>query len=177
MIHFFCHWRTVLRVPIKQNLSFVLENSQEKREAFFLHPSAFSHLLLSFVIMSLHAIITIKGGNSMCSFSSKQKPYGSLVFALPLTSTSKRHHKNLRLSMLNRRRALLRDARRRKRMIVVKTEIEMKNLKLYMENQNIIEENKKLRKQAMLLHKENKVLLSELQMKLSEQNNNTSHFI
>ncbi|OIW07642.1 hypothetical protein TanjilG_17657 [Lupinus angustifolius] len=116
----------------------------------------------------------------MCPFSSKQNPYGSLVFALPLPSPSKRHHKNLRLNMLNRRRAQLKEAKQRKRMIVVKAEIERKNLKLYMENQNIIEENKKLRTQAMLLHKENKALLSELQNKISEQNNNNtynSHFM
>ncbi|KAE9617785.1 hypothetical protein Lal_00033460 [Lupinus albus] len=110
----------------------------------------------------------------MCSFSSKQNPYGSLVFSLPLPSASKGHNKNLRFSMLNRRRAQLKEARQRKRMIVVKAEIEMKNMKLYMENQNIIEENKKLRKQAMLLHKENKALLSQLQMKLSEQDNNNN---
>lgn len=57
-------------------------------------------------------------------------------------------------------------------MVVVKEEIEMKNLKLYVENKSIIEENDKLRKQAVLLHKENQALLSQLQKKLSAQHNN-----
>lgn len=56
-------------------------------------------------------------------------------------------------------------------MVVVKEEIEMKNLKLYVENKSIIEENDKLRKQAVLLHKENQALLSQLQKKLSAQHN------
>ncbi|KAL5166884.1 Protein LITTLE ZIPPER 2 [Glycine soja] len=109
----------------------------------------------------------------MCSFSSKQ----TLYLALPRPRTSKRHHhshRHLRLGMLNRRRAHLKEARQRKR-IVVKSEIQMKNLKLYMENQTIIEENEKLRKQAMLLHKENQALSSQLQKKLSGQNNNTNN--
>ncbi|CAL0328135.1 unnamed protein product [Lupinus luteus] len=110
----------------------------------------------------------------MCSFSSKNNPFGSLGLTLPLLYSSKRNHKHLRLSMLYRRRAQLKEARERKRMIVVKAEIEMKNLKLYMENQNMIEENEKLRKQAMLLHKENQTLLSQLQKKLSDQNNNNT---
>ncbi|XP_061339656.1 protein LITTLE ZIPPER 2-like [Gastrolobium bilobum] len=108
----------------------------------------------------------------MCSFSSKQTPYGALFLTLPRPWPSKRHHKHLQLGLLNRKRAQLKEARQRKRMIVVKAEIEMKNLKLYMENQSIIEENEKLRKQAMLLHKENQALLSQLQKKLSQQNNN-----
>ncbi|KAF1898007.1 hypothetical protein Lal_00032769 [Lupinus albus] len=111
----------------------------------------------------------------MCSFSSKQNPYGSPVLTLPLLCSSKRNHKHLRFTMLTRRRAQLKEARQRKRMIVVKAEIEMKNLKLYIENENIIEENEKLRKKAMLLHKENQTLLSQLQNKLSEQNNNTKN--
>lgn len=61
-------------------------------------------------------------------------------------------------------------------MIVVKAEIEMRNLKLYKENKSIIEENEKLRKQAMLLHIENRALLSQLQNNLCEENNNkTKH--
>ena len=70
----------------------------------------------------------------------------------------------------------MKEARQRKR-IVVKSEIQMKNLKLYMENQSIIEENEKLRKQAMLLHKENEALLFQLQKKLSEQNNSKTNQI
>lgn len=69
----------------------------------------------------------------------------------------------------------MKEARQRKRMIEVKEEIKMKNLKLYMENQTIIEENEKLRKQAMLLHKENQDLMTQLQIKLSELNNNTKN--
>ena len=68
-----------------------------------------------------------------------------------------------------RRRAQLKEAKQKK-LIVVKAEIKMKNLKLLMANQSIIEENEKLRKKAMLLHKENQALLSQLQKKLSEQN-------
>ncbi|CAJ1814799.1 unnamed protein product [Sphenostylis stenocarpa] len=111
----------------------------------------------------------------MCSFSSKQTLYSPLFLALPRPWSSKRHHRHLRLGLLNRRRAHLKEARHRKRMVVVKAEIQMKNLKLYMENQTIIEQNEKLRKQAMLLHKENQVLLLQLQKKLSEQNNNTKN--
>ncbi|KAK7294949.1 hypothetical protein RJT34_17849 [Clitoria ternatea] len=110
----------------------------------------------------------------MCSFSSKQTLYNPLSLALPRSCPSKKHHKHLRLSVLNRRRVQLREARQRKKMVVVKAEIQMKNLKLYMENQTIIEENDKLRKKAMLLHKENQALLSQLQKKLSEENNNTN---
>ncbi|XP_020219487.1 protein LITTLE ZIPPER 2 [Cajanus cajan] len=111
----------------------------------------------------------------MCSFSSKQTLHGPLFLALPRPCPSKRHHKHLRLNRLNRRRAHLKEARQRKRMVVVKAEIQMKNLKLYMENKTIIEENEKLRKQAMLLHKENQALFSQLQKKLSEKNNNTNN--
>lgn len=75
-----------------------------------------------------------------------------------------------------RRSAQLQEARERNRVIVVKEEIEMRNLKLYIENQSIIEENEKLREQAVLLHIENQALLSLLQKKLSAQNNNkTKH--
>ncbi|XP_014490282.1 protein LITTLE ZIPPER 2 [Vigna radiata var. radiata] len=111
----------------------------------------------------------------MCSFSSKQTLCGPLLLALPRPWPSKRHKRHLRLGLLQRRRAHLKEARQRKRMVVVKAEIQMKNLKLYMENQTIIEENEKLRKQAMLLHKENQALLSQLQKKLSEQTNNTNN--
>ncbi|KAL2330442.1 hypothetical protein Fmac_018023 [Flemingia macrophylla] len=112
----------------------------------------------------------------MCSFSSEQTLHGPLFLSLPRPCPSKRHHRHLRLSLLNRRRVHLKEAaRQRKKMVVVKAEIQMKNLKLYMENKTIIEENEKLRKQAMLLHKENQALLSLLQKKLSEQNNNTNN--
>ncbi|KAF1884234.1 hypothetical protein Lal_00035304 [Lupinus albus] len=98
----------------------------------------------------------------MCSFSSNQNPYDSLVSALPLPCPSKRDHKNHRLIMFKRRRAQMKETRQRKRKIVVKAEIKMENLKLYMENQNMIEENEKLRKQAMLLYNENQALLCKL---------------
>nr|XP_004492646.1 protein LITTLE ZIPPER 2 [Cicer arietinum] len=104
----------------------------------------------------------------MCCFSSQHE-----TLYAPLFWPSKRHH--LRLSHLKRRRTQLKEARQRKRMIEVKEEIKMKNLKLYMENQTIIEENEKLRKQAMLLHKENQDLMTQLQIKLSELNNNTKN--
>ncbi|CAL0304655.1 unnamed protein product [Lupinus luteus] len=107
----------------------------------------------------------------MCSFSTKQNPYDSLVSALPRPCPSKRTHKKDRLRMLKRRRAQLKETRQRKRKIVVKAEIEMKNLELYMENKKLIEKNEKLMKQAMLLHKENQALLCKLQKKLAEQNN------
>ncbi|PON35225.1 Protein LITTLE ZIPPER [Parasponia andersonii] len=68
---------------------------------------------------------------------------------------SKRY--NLRVQGLNRKRKLA--------MVGVKTEMEIKNLKLYMENQTIMEENLKLRKKALLLHQENQALLSQLQNK------------
>ncbi|PIA49915.1 hypothetical protein AQUCO_01300565v1 [Aquilegia coerulea] len=49
--------------------------------------------------------------------------------------------------------------------VVVRTEMELKNLELYLENQSIIEENEKLRKKALLLHQENQVLMLEMQRK------------
>ncbi|KAI4354906.1 hypothetical protein L6164_003731 [Bauhinia variegata] len=92
------------------------------------------------------------------------------------TYSSKRHncrHHQLGL-LINRRRAQLKAAKLRKRVVVVQAaDIEMKNLKLYMENQTIIEENEKLRKKAMLLHQENQTLLSQLQKKLSEKNSSS----
>ncbi|KAF9616929.1 hypothetical protein IFM89_032999 [Coptis chinensis] len=50
-------------------------------------------------------------------------------------------------------------------MMVMGTELELKNLKLYLENRNIMEENAKLREKASLLHQENQVLMLELQNK------------
>ncbi|BAT74503.1 hypothetical protein LR48_Vigan01g119800 [Vigna angularis] len=99
----------------------------------------------------------------MCSFSSEQPPYLSLLFPLHPPSSSKRHH-HLHFSLHKRRRAQVQEERRRKKMIL-KREMKMRNLKLYMENQSIIEENDKLRKKALLLHKENQTLLFQLQEK------------
>ncbi|CAK8542236.1 unnamed protein product [Lathyrus sativus] len=98
----------------------------------------------------------------MCCFSSQHD-----TFYAPLS----KKHRNLRLTHLKSRRR----TQERKKMIIVKEEMKMKNLKLYMENQSIIEENEKLRKQAMLLHKENQDLMSQLQIKLSLQNINTNN--
>ncbi|KAK4578531.1 hypothetical protein RGQ29_028575 [Quercus rubra] len=79
---------------------------------------------------------------------------------------SKRH--NLRVRRLNRRRRVLKEeAKKNKRVRVVK--MEMKNLKLFMVNRSIIEENEKLRQKALLLHQENQALLFQLQTKLSQQ--------
>jgi hypothetical protein len=55
--------------------------------------------------------------------------------------------------------------------VLVKKEMEIKNLKLYMENKSIMEENEKLRKKALLLHQENQALSYLLQKKSS----NTLH--
>ncbi|XP_027337407.1 protein LITTLE ZIPPER 1-like [Abrus precatorius] len=110
----------------------------------------------------------------MCSFSSEQSP--TLVFAARQPWPSKRQHRHLQFSLHKRRRAQLQEARRRKRMIVLKTDIEMRNLKLYMENKTIIEENEKLRKQALLLHKENQTLISQLQKKLSQEHNSKTSY-
>ncbi|XVE73994.1 hypothetical protein DITRI_Ditri11bG0163400 [Diplodiscus trichospermus] len=78
---------------------------------------------------------------------------------------SNRH--NIRVPRLNRWRRLRKGAAGTKKMVVgIKTDMQMKNLKLYMENQSIIEENEKLRKKAFLLHQENQNLLDQLQKKL-----------
>ncbi|KAJ7950999.1 Protein LITTLE ZIPPER, partial [Quillaja saponaria] len=110
--------------------------------------------------------------NNMCTNSSKQSQ-----LEISMYSAFRRPHllkrQRFRLGKLNRRRTQLKEAKEKKRMMmmmVVKSEIKMKNLKLYMENQSIIEENEKLRNKAMLLHKENQALLSQLQKKLSQQN-------
>ncbi|KAJ7962232.1 Protein LITTLE ZIPPER 2 [Quillaja saponaria] len=106
----------------------------------------------------------------MSSNSSKQSLESSLYSAPRRPRLSKRPR--FRLGKLNRRRSQLKEAKEKKKrmMVVVKAEIKMKNLKLYMENQSIIEENEKLRKKAMLLHKENQALFSQLQEKLSKKN-------
>lgn len=62
----------------------------------------------------------------------------------------------------------MKEAKEKKRVrVVMKAEMEIKNLKLYMENRSIIEENEKLRKKALLLHQENQALLFQLQNKSS----------
>ncbi|WVZ08750.1 hypothetical protein V8G54_022096 [Vigna mungo] len=104
-----------------------------------------------------------------CALSLQNRPFVALSFWHFLV------HGHLRDTTGTFAWACSKEARQRKRMVVVKAEIQMKNLKLYMENQTIIEENEKLRKQAMLLHKENQALLSQLQKKLSEQTNNTNN--
>ncbi|KAJ6675492.1 PROTEIN LITTLE ZIPPER 1 [Salix viminalis] len=76
---------------------------------------------------------------------------------------------SLRNHRLNRR---IRLSKGKKVAILVKKEMEIKNLKLYMENRSIIEENEKLRKKAFLLHQENQALLYQLQKKCS---NTTLH--
>ncbi|KAK5783430.1 protein LITTLE ZIPPER 3 [Gossypium arboreum] len=80
---------------------------------------------------------------------------------------SKLRH-NVLVPRLNRLRRL-----RGKKMgaVGIKTDMEIKNLKLYMENQIIIQENEKLRKKALLLHQENQTLLAQLQKKLCHPQN------
>ncbi|KAJ8900025.1 hypothetical protein K2173_024139 [Erythroxylum novogranatense] len=72
-----------------------------------------------------------------------------------------------RLSSYRWRRALKEE--KEKKMRATKTEMKMKNLKLYTENKSILEENKKLRKIALLLQQENQALLSRLQNKCVER--------
>ncbi|XP_054785276.1 protein LITTLE ZIPPER 2-like [Prosopis cineraria] len=105
----------------------------------------------------------------MCRSSSPNKSVPS-TFGLPRPS-SKKHHKHLQFTLLKRKRRAseLTKEGGRKTKKKMKSEIEMKNLKLYMENQSIIEENERLRKKALLLHQENQALLSQLQNKLSHQ--------
>ena len=57
----------------------------------------------------------------------------------------------------------------------IKTDMKMKNLKLYMENQSIIKENEKLRKKALLLQQENQTLLVQLQLQ-KKFSNPQNHF-
>ncbi|XP_022769691.1 protein LITTLE ZIPPER 1-like isoform X2 [Durio zibethinus] len=83
---------------------------------------------------------------------------------------SKRH--NIRVRRLNRWRRSRKGAGTKMMIVCInKTDMQMKNLKLYMENQSIIEENEKLRKKALLLHQENQTLLAQLQKKLSNPQN------
>ncbi|KAF9668855.1 hypothetical protein SADUNF_Sadunf14G0046700 [Salix dunnii] len=104
----------------------------------------------------------------MCtSTCSKLSPCSPLYIAFSNQQPSKGN--NLRNHRLNRRRRL---SKGKKVAVLVKKEMEIKNLKLYMENKSIIEENEKLRKKAFLLHKENQALLCQLQKKCS---NTTLH--
>ncbi|XP_062156558.1 protein LITTLE ZIPPER 2-like [Alnus glutinosa] len=82
---------------------------------------------------------------------------------------------NLRLGRLCRRKRLLKEAKEKKRarVVIMKAEMELKNLKLYMENRSIIEENEKLKKKALLLHQENQALLFQLQIKKSSLKTNS----
>jgi hypothetical protein len=63
--------------------------------------------------------------------------------------------------------------KKRARVVIMKAEMELKNLKLYMENRSIIEENEKLKKKALLLHQENQALLFQLQIKKSSLKTNS----
>ncbi|XWS77178.1 hypothetical protein CRYUN_Cryun01aG0239200 [Craigia yunnanensis] len=101
----------------------------------------------------------------MCINSSVSIPSNSFCRKRP----SKRH--NIRVRRLNRWRRLRKEAGTKKMVVGIKTDMQMKNLKLYMENQSIIEENEKLRKKALLLHQENQTLLAQLQKKFSNPQN------
>ncbi|XVE76991.1 hypothetical protein DITRI_Ditri13aG0025700 [Diplodiscus trichospermus] len=80
---------------------------------------------------------------------------------------SKRHKIHVR--RLNRWRRLRKgEGKKKMATVCIKTDMKLKNLKLYMENQSIIEENEKLRKKALLLHKENQTLFAQLQNKFSD---------
>ncbi|KAE8665776.1 cytochrome P450 family protein [Hibiscus syriacus] len=74
---------------------------------------------------------------------------------------------NVRVRRLDRLRRLRKEARTKKTEVGVKTDMRMKNLKLYVHNQIIIEENERLRKKALLLHLENQTLLAQLRKKFS----------
>ncbi|KAB1218932.1 hypothetical protein CJ030_MR3G015152 [Morella rubra] len=76
---------------------------------------------------------------------------------------------NLRIGCLSRRRRLLKEAKEKRRMRIVKTQMEIKNLKLYMKNRSIIEENEMLRQKVLLLHEEHQTLLFQLQKRLSQE--------
>ncbi|KAE8734454.1 dihydrodipicolinate synthase 2 [Hibiscus syriacus] len=76
---------------------------------------------------------------------------------------------NVRVRRLDRLRRLRKGAGTKKTVVGVKTDMQMKNLKLYVENQIIIEENERLRKKAFLLHLENQTLLAQLRNKFSDK--------
>ncbi|XVF33476.1 hypothetical protein REPUB_Repub17cG0171800 [Reevesia pubescens] len=98
----------------------------------------------------------------MCINSSKLILSGSFCQKHP----PKPH--NIRVRRLNRWRRLRKGLAGTRKIVVrnnIKTDMQMKNLKLHMENQSIIEENERLRKKALLLHQENQTLLAQLQKK------------
>ncbi|KAI5598517.1 hypothetical protein POPTR_002G149600v4 [Populus trichocarpa] len=103
------------------------------------------------------------------STCSKLSPCSPLYIAFSNQQPSKGH--SLRYHRLNRKRRLTKQTKEKKMAVLVKKEMEIKNLKLYMENKSIIEENEKLRKKALLLHQENQALSYLLQKKSS----NTLH--
>ncbi|KAI3706767.1 hypothetical protein L6452_24723 [Arctium lappa] len=59
--------------------------------------------------------------------------------------------------------------------LVLKTEMERLNSKLYMENCLIMQENEKLRKKAQLLNQENQALLSQLKQRLTMGDQNVNN--
>ncbi|GMI66912.1 hypothetical protein HRI_000360500 [Hibiscus trionum] len=83
---------------------------------------------------------------------------------------SKRRH-GVRVRRLDRLRRLRKGAGTKKMAVGIKTDMKMKNLKLYVENQIIGEENERLRNKALLLHRENQTLLAQLQKKFSHTQN------
>ncbi|KAG6734205.1 hypothetical protein I3842_01G262300 [Carya illinoinensis] len=108
----------------------------------------------------------------MC-INSSSIPRSLLSSAFCHPRLSKRQ--NLRVGRLSRRRRLLKEAKEKKSIGLVKAEMEIKNLKLYMENRSIIEENEKLRQKALMLHQENQTLLLQLQKKFSQEKQQQHH--
>ncbi|CBI38868.3 hypothetical protein AAG906_009813 [Vitis piasezkii] len=105
-----------------------------------------------------------------------------LLQSLPRCSTVFRGRRLKRFNVQVRRLNRMRSRRTRKEskdkamMVVgVKSEMEIKNWKLYMLNQSIIQENEKLRMKALLLHQENQALLSQLQNKFKTSPHNNNH--
>ncbi|XP_022759514.1 protein LITTLE ZIPPER 2-like isoform X1 [Durio zibethinus] len=114
----------------------------------------------------------------MCIYSSESIPIHSFC----RKRSSNRH--NIRVRRLNSIYYLKKKCNRwrrsrkgagTKKMAVsnIKTDMQMRNLKLYMENQSIIEENERLRKKALLLQQENRTLLAQLQKKFSNPQNHS----
>ncbi|XP_022759515.1 protein LITTLE ZIPPER 1-like isoform X2 [Durio zibethinus] len=104
----------------------------------------------------------------MCIYSSESIPIHSFC----RKRSSNRH--NIRVRRLNRWRRSRKGAGTKKMAVSnIKTDMQMRNLKLYMENQSIIEENERLRKKALLLQQENRTLLAQLQKKFSNPQNHS----
>ncbi|KAA8520534.1 hypothetical protein F0562_014790 [Nyssa sinensis] len=98
----------------------------------------------------------------MCTNALELNSYHSLSSTVRRRQQSKRPI--IRLHRLSRRKRLSKEAKEKARVgVLTRSEMEIKNLKLYMENQSILEENEKLRKKALLLHQENRALRSQLQ--------------